>query len=208
MKKFSLIVADDHTIVRNAIEHMLKNTIFEITGSVNNGIELIEFVEKQMPDMAIIDLEMPKMDGYETISILHKKFAYIKIIAFSGFINSQNQQRLIEIGVDGIVSKNGAPSVLITALEEVSQNNKYYSTLPSDVYEKPRRNDKENPLTRREKQILAMIASGKTSKQIAAKLCISQWTVNTHRANIREKLKLHNMSAMVKYAIDNSYILD
>jgi two-component system, NarL family, response regulator NreC len=206
MKKVSLVVADDHSIIRKAIVHLLTKTDFEIIGEMNNGIELLAFVRKTVPDFAIIDLEMPKMDGYEAISKLRKKFSSIKLIAFSGFLDSHNQKQAIKMGADATVSKGDTVTTLLKALKAVQQGKNYHSDVSSIFSAKPLDDKKDTLLTLREKQILTMIANGKTSKQIGESYYISQWTVNKHRANIREKLGRNNISGIVKYAIENGYI--
>jgi len=111
MEKVTLVVADDHFIVRKAIAQILQETEFELIGEMKNGIELLEFVKKTVPDFAIVDLEMPQMDGYEVISKLHKIFSNIKLIAFSGFLDSHNQKRAIKLGADATVSKSEPTSI-------------------------------------------------------------------------------------------------
>ncbi|WP_299977245.1 response regulator transcription factor [Desulfobacula sp.] len=207
MKTISIVIADDHPVIRNAIKNILKGKDkFRIFGEANNGIELLALVKKIVPDIAIIDLEMPKMNGYETISKLHTIYPGIKIIAFSGFLNADNQQKAIKTGADSTISKADSSKTLIAALEAVMQGEKYHSNVSSSFYVKPLEDKNDALLTLREKQILSSIAEGKTSKQISEAYNISHWTVDKHRANIREKLKINNLSEMVRYAIDKGYI--
>lgn len=205
-KTFSLVVVDDHSIVRKAVVHILKKTIFCVIGEMSNGVELLKFVKKTVPDIAIIDLEMPKMDGYESIAKLHHKFPQIKLIAFSGFLDSQTQQQAKKKGADATITKSGSTEDLLKALEAVSQGKSYHADVSSIFSIKPLKDNQDMRLTLREKQILTMIADGKTSKQIGEAYYISQWTVNKHRSNIREKLGLNNISGMVRYAIKNGYL--
>lgn len=207
MKTISIFIADDHPMIRSAIKNILrKKDKLRILGEANNGIELLALVKKTVPDIAIIDLEMPKMNGYETISKLHTIYPEIKIIAFSGFLNKDNQQQAIKRGADATISKAESSRTLIAALETVMQDGKYHSNVSSSFYTKPLEDKKDALLTRREKQVLTLIAQGKTSKQISEVYNISRWTVDKHRANIRKKLKLNSLSGMVRYAIDNGYL--
>ena len=207
MKTVSIVITDDHPIIRNAIKDILRRKDkFRILGEANNGIELLALVKTIIPDIAIIDLEMPKMNGYETISELHTIYPEIKIIAFSGFLNEDNQKRAIKTGADATISKADSNKTLIAALETVMQGGKYHSNVSSSFYTKPLEDKNDALLTRREKQVLTLIAQGKTSRQISEAYNISHWTVDKHRANIRKKLKLNSLPEMVRYAIDNGYI--
>ncbi len=207
MKTVAVVIADDHPIIRTAIKNTLKkNDKVEILAEANNGIELLAIMDDVIPDIAIIDLEMPMMNGYETILELHTSFPQVKTIAFSGFLTTTNQQRAIEMGAHATVSKADPSDSLMKALESVINGKTYHATVTTcfDI-EGPEDNDNAI-LTLREKQILTMIAQGKSSKQISEECNISKWTVDKHRANIREKLGLNNLAEMVKYAIEYGYI--
>lgn len=206
MENIAVVIADDHPLIRQAVKNTFKkNRKIEFSGEANNGIELLELIKKSVPDIAIIDLEMPKMNGYETILQLHTLYPAIKSIAFSGFLDTANQQRAIEMGAFASISKAETSEDFIKALDAIIKGEKYHSNVSQEFYVRPSDEDKAG-LTLREKQILSLIAEGKTSKQIGEAYNISQWTVNKHRSNIRVKLGHTNMAEMVRYAIEHGYI--
>lgn len=207
MKKVSIVIADDHPIIRKAVKNTLRGKKqFRIIGEANNGLELLKFTENHLPDIAIIDLEMPVMKGYETIHELRKLCPGIKTIAFSGFLTESNQARAIKMGADATLCKTEPNNRLITALEAVIKGESYHSDVSGEHDTTLPGMESEDVLTLREKQILTLIATGKTSIQISRECNISKWTVDKHRANIKEKLGLGTLAEMVKYAMHHGYI--
>ncbi len=207
MENFTIVIADDHPMMRKAVRRIIEDSVeMELIGEANNGIELLELVKSKKPDLAIIDLEMPLKNGYETISELTSAFPDIKTIAFSGFLNANNQQHAIKMGADATVSKTDPCENLIKALHTVMQGKNYHSSVNGCFFIPPLQDQDDSMLTLREKQILALIAQGKTSKQISGTYNISQWTVDKHRSNIREKMGFRNLAEMVRYALDSRYI--
>ncbi|MEH0020944.1 MAG: response regulator transcription factor [Desulfobacter sp.] len=207
MKTIAVVIADDHPLVRKAVKDTFRdNKNVKFLGEANNGIELLALMKKTIPDIAIIDLEMPKMDGYKTIWELHTLYPEIKTIAFSGFLSPANQQRAIEMGAYASISKAESSEAFIKALDAVIHGRSYHSNVSFAHYVDPPKNESDTVLTLREKQILGLIAEGKTSRQIGKACNISQWTVDKHRSNIRAKLGHKNLAEMVRYAIERGYI--
>jgi len=207
MDTIAVVIADDHPLIREAVKNTLKdNNKIQFSGEANNGIELLELLKTTVPDIAFIDLEMPKMDGYETILQLHNLYPETKTIAFSGFLNAANQKRAIEMGAFASISKTEPNECLVKALEGIIKGEPYHSNVSSGFYIEPATDKQDAVLTLRQQQILSLIAEGKTSKQIGEAYNISQWTVNKHRSNIRLKLGHTSMAEMVRYAIEHGYI--
>jgi len=207
MDTIAVVMADDHPLIREAVKNTFKdNNRIQFAGEANNGIELLELLKTTVPDIAFIDLEMPKMDGYETILQLHNLYPETKTIAFSGFLNAANQKRAIEMGAFASISKTEPNECLVKALEDIIKGEPYHSNVSSGFYIEPATDKQDAVLTLREQQILSLIAEGKTSKQIGETYNISQWTVNKHRSNIRLKLGHTSMAEMVRYAIEHGYI--
>jgi DNA-binding NarL/FixJ family response regulator len=203
MKRIAVMIADDHPIIRSAIrKYITKKPFIDLVGEANNGLELLELIKESCPDIAIIDLEMPEMNGYDTISVLSKKFPEIKSIAFSGFLDSVNQQRAISLGVFSTVSKNDPPQVLIEAVESAIDGKRFHTQVVNSFNPDSPTDDKYSLLTLREKEVLRLIAQGKTSKQISSDYNISKWTVDKHRSNIKGKLGIKNLAGIVRYAIE------
>jgi len=207
MKKIAVLIADDHPMVREAIKIILrKNSQINFCGEADNGIESIKLIEKFIPDVAIIDLEMPKMNGYDTILELHTKYPEIKTIAFSGFLDLASQKRAISMGAFATISKSEVPDVFIKAFEAVIEGKNFHSKVSSNFHIEALKHNKYSLLTLREQQILNLIAEGKTSKEIGHIHNISQWTVDKHRSNIKIKLEIKNLAEMIRYAIENSEV--
>tara|TARA_B100000614_G_scaffold255937_1_gene273683 strand:+ start:61 stop:771 length:711 start_codon:yes stop_codon:yes gene_type:complete len=207
MKTVSVVIADDHPLVRKAIKQSFRHKPeVAFTGEAGDGIELLNLIAEKRPDIAIIDLEMPKMDGYKAILKLHTLYPETKTIAFSGFLNDANQKRAIEMGAHASISKNESTQAFVQALEAVVAGEQYHSDVSCTHYVEPPRNNSDGVLTLREKQILSLIAEGKTSRQIGKTFNISQWTVDKHRSNIRTKLGHSSLAETVRYAIERGYI--
>lgn len=206
MNKIAVVIADDHPIIRRAIRKALRNNdALEFLEDANDGLELMALVKNIVPDIAIIDLGMPRMDGYETIQTLHSQYPEVKIIAFSGFLTQTNQKRAIEMGASATICKTESFQKLIMAFETVINGGTYHSDVGFDISSISLEGKKNMALTLREQQILTLITQGKTSMQISMEYNISKWTVDKHRANIKDKLGLNNLAEMVRYAIENGY---
>ncbi|WDP90198.1 MAG: response regulator transcription factor [Desulfobacter sp.] len=210
METIAVVIADDHPLIRQAVKNTFRNNDkIKISGEANNGIELLELMASSVPDIAIIDLEMPKMDGYDTILELHTLYPQTKTVAFSGFLNAANQQRAIDMGAFASISKTESSKQLVEALDAIIRGEAYHSDVTCGFYAGSPAgtpSPAQSVLTLREKQILTLIAEGKTSKQIGEAYNISQWTVNKHRSNIRSKLGHSSLAEMVRYAIEHGYI--
>lgn len=207
METIAVVIADDHPLIRRAVKNTLKNNSkIKISGEANNGVELLKLMETSIPDIAIIDLEMPKMNGYETILQIHTLYPQTKAIAFSGFLNTANQQRAIEMGAFASISKTETSQDFINALDAVIRGEEYHSNVLTAFHPTPPDREKTASLTLREKQILSLVAEGRTSRQIGETFNISPWTVNKHRSNIRTKLGQISLAEMIRYAIENGYI--
>ncbi len=207
METTAVVIADDHPLVRKAVKDTIKRVEnLKFIGEANDGLELLSLLKKVVPDIAIIDLEMPVLNGYDTICELHTLYPALKIIAFSGFLNAENQQRAINAGAYASISKTEVNKNFIKALDAVIKGEHYHSQVSNNFYAQPVKDDRHSELTLREKQILSLIAEGKTSRQISGVYNISQWTVDKHRSNIRGKLGLTNLSEMVRYAIERGYL--
>ncbi len=206
MESIAVVIADDHPLIRQAVKNTFRNSSrIKVLGEANNGIELLALMEKSVPDIAIVDLEMPEMNGYDTILALHTHYPETKTIAFSGFLNEANQQRAIEMGAFASISKTESSKAFLSALDAIIKGEEYHSDVSAGFYVEQAAHDDNITLTLREKQILSLIAEGKTSRQIGEAYNISQWTVNKHRANIRAKLGHRSLAEMVRYAIEKGY---
>ncbi len=146
----------------------------------------MESLNQTVPDLAIIDLEMPKINGYDAILKIHTMYPEIKTIIFSGFLTPETQKRVIHLGAHSTISKNETHETIIDAFRTIINGNRYHSDVSSGIDQKKFDYFQEDTLTVRENEIVDLIVKGYSSKKIADLLGISKWTVDRHRANIRK----------------------
>lgn len=216
MKKgLKVYLADDHTLFRKAMVSLLLSfsRVSDVM-DVENGKELLGLVKNDIPDVVIVDLQMPVMDGVETCEQLLAKFPDVKIIVLTMHNSDRYILHMMELGVHAFLLKNTDPAEFEKAIYAVFDKDFYHNDLVATVLRKsvrdhivPNRPDfKHVGLTEREKEIVVLICNELTIREIAAKLFLSENTVRNHRANIMEKIGVHNMVGMVKFAYDSGLI--
>jgi DNA-binding NarL/FixJ family response regulator len=205
--KIRIIIADDHLVFIDGIEALLKE--FEsiaVIGHAENGQQLIEQVSLHKPDIVLTDIQMPVMDGIEATKEIHKRFPEIKVIALTMLKESLFIKRMQTAGACAYVLKTVDKEELVKAIQKVAAGEKYFSAeILAQLSNEPTHNITE-VLTKREKEILVMIAQGLTDKEIAEKVFLSPLTVITHRKNILIKLGLKNKVELTRYAISNDLL--
>ncbi len=217
MKKIRILFADDHGIVRDGLRSLFKSDPqFNIVGEAANGSDALELVKKYLPDVAILDISMPVLNGIETTKIIKKEHPQIKVLILTIHEDEEYIQEMILAGADGYVVKNAEKKEIFDGVRSVANNETFFSPGVSKVLLegliKRARNgengkeEKEEKLTKREIEILRLIAEGMTGKEIAQKLFLSLSTVNSHRMNVMKKLDIHDTARLVKYAIQNKLI--
>lgn len=209
MKKINILLADDHQLIITGLLKLLKERDYiNILGQAFNGKVLIQLAEELNPDLVIMDIEMPIMDGVEAAKYLKKKLPHIRIIILTMYNDKALTNQLLEIGVQGIVYKNSDESDFFTAIDEVMAGNSFYDKtyLKEEVKRKSSSFDLKNLLTEREVEIIKLVAQGYTNKEIAETIFVSPRTVDTHRNNILKKLNLHNAVELTRFAFENGII--
>ncbi len=206
MSKIRILVVDDHAIMRDGIRALLNlHDDIEIVGEASEGKEAIEKVEELAPDVVVMDIAMPGMDGLEATRRITKKNPKVKVLVLSQHDNREYILSAIKAGVVGYVPKRALGSELVSAIRAVHQGDSYlYPSAAAAVirdYLKGAVKEPYDRLTAREREILKLIAEGHTSREIADKLFISLKTVLGHRTKIMEKLDLHNRTELIKYAM-------
>lgn len=217
-RKIKLLLADDHKIVRDGIISLLQNeNDLEITGEAENGQIAVQQVEKLHPDLVIMDINMPVMDGIKSTEIISKEFPETKILALTMTNEQEHIKNMISAGAGGYILKNSGKTELIDAIKTIVGGGNYFSEAVKDailqqMVSKRPVHDKiigePIPLTRREKDVLRLIVEEHTNHEIAEKLFISVRTVDAHRRNLLEKTGARNTAGLVKYAIDNNILND
>ncbi|HXD93612.1 MAG TPA: response regulator transcription factor [Bacteroidia bacterium] len=210
--KVRIIIADDHPLFINGIKALLKKTVdFEIVAEAENGEDLIKQVEFHKPDVVLTDIQMPVKDGIEATKEICKRFPKIKVIALTTFSESIYIKKMLVAGASGYILKTTDKEGLITAIKKVAAGDKHFSTevvnqLMNNYSDKTVSSNPVDTLTKREKEILALIAQGLTDKQIADIVFLSSLTIISHRKNILSKLGLKNKVEITRFAIENNLI--
>jgi len=207
MKK-RILIADDHSIVRSGIRYLLsaRNDV-EIVGEADNGLSAISLARKLKPDMILMDIAMPQMNGVEAIQEIVREAKETKVLVLSMHSDDRMVSRAMKAGAKGYLIKDCDSKELNEAINALSAGDVYLSKELSSAlihgYIEKLVNDIPGTsiLTPKERQILQMIAEGNTTKDIAALLNVSIKTVEVHRSNIMRKLNLHNIADLTKYAI-------
>jgi DNA-binding NarL/FixJ family response regulator len=213
-KSYTVLLADDHVLIRHGIKNILKkNQELEVIGEVSNGEELIEFLKKQVPDLIILDISMPKISGTEAVSIVKKRYPQVKILMLTMHKNKQFFYHSMSSGADGYLMKDDSDEELLLAINKVQNGKTYISPILSDDFAadviSAHRNHQTTPfrgLTNREYEVLQLVVEGYTSKDVAEKLCLSPRTVDHHRSKLLKKFNLRNSADMVSYAVRNGFV--
>lgn len=211
MDKIKILVVDDHAIMRDGIRALL--TLYddiEMVGEASDGKEAIDKVQQLAPDVVVMDLTMPRMDGFEAIRRITQKYPKVKILVLSQHDDKEYTLAAIKAGARGYVPKRALSSELISAMRVIHQGDFFLSpSAASSLIEAYRQQSKEEPydrLTDREREILKLVADGHTSREIAKMLSISLKTVLIHRTNLMHKLDLHNSAELIKYSIQKGLV--
>lgn len=213
--KQRIVIAEDHTILREGLRALLSSDPdLEIVGEARDGQEAIRSVEKSKPNLILMDLSMPRMNGMDAIKEIKKRSPETKILVLTVHKNEEYILATLQAGADGYVLKDSTHSELEMAIKSVFAGNHYISPGISDKiiggYLEGKRPLKPispwETLTQRERGILKLIAEGYKNKEIADYLCISVKTVEKHRANLMQKLDLHNISDLTAFAIEKGLI--
>ncbi|AUB64565.1 DNA-binding response regulator [Bacillus cereus] len=205
--KIKLLLVEDHHIVRRGLVFFLKTREeFEIIGEAENGEEALNFVQKERPDVVLMDVSMPKMDGIEATKRLKQYDETIKVLILSSFSEQDYVIPALEAGADGYQLKEVQPEQLVASIIAVHQGNANFhpKVTPALMGRTAVKKEIENPfsmLTKREQEVLREIAKGRSNKEIAAELHITEQTVKTHVSNVLAKLEVDDRTQAALYAV-------
>ncbi|CAM1373619.1 response regulator [Tenacibaculum xiamenense] len=209
----TMVMAEDHQMLIDGVLSFFEyNDEISILGTVNNGEDLVKLVSLKQPKLVITDIRMPKMDGIEATKLIKSRFPHIRVLALTMFDQPDAIKQMLDAGATGYLLKNSGIKMLSEAIEKVAKGETFFDpnvafNFMNDYIDENSNIGKTEKvvLSNREKEILHLIANGKTSKQISEILFIAKTTVDTHRKNMIRKLALSNGNELVKYAIEKKY---
>ena len=214
-EKGRIVIAEDHTILREGLRALISSQEdLEVVGEAGDGMEAVRQVEGLTPDLILMDLSMPKMNGVEAIREIRKRIPQTRILALTVHKTEEFILEVLQAGADGYIPKDASSNELMMAIRSVLMGKRYLCPSVSRVviegYLESRRTPESttpwDTLTKREREILKLIAEGHKNKEIADYLCISVKTVEKHRANLMKKLDLHSAAALTAYAMERGLV--
>jgi DNA-binding NarL/FixJ family response regulator len=204
-----ILLADDHALIRQGVKALLEKHGFQVVCEASDGQETLRSAQQALPDVAIVDISMPILNGVDTARELRKSAPKTKVILLTQHDEDQYVTESLRAGVRGYVLKSQAGSDLIHAIQEVCRGSVYLSPQISgavvDAY-LSKTLDAPDPLSGRERQVLQLVGEGKSTKDIAVHLGISVKTAESHRARLMKKLDIHETASLVRYAIRTGII--
>ena len=210
MSHYSIVLADDHVLFRQGVKKIIEEVMdLEVVGEANDGLELLELLKKKRPDLIILDISMPNLRGLEAAREIKVLYPQVKILLLTMHKKKDFLQEGVEADVDGFLVKEDADTELLQAVDAIRRGQKFFSPLLSEkLADLVRDSGKPSPLTRREREIVKLLAEGKNSKEIAELLYISIYTVRRHRDNIMRKLEFKGLADLVRFAMEQGLTAD
>ncbi len=212
--KIRILLADDHQVLRSGLRALLNlEPDFDVVGEASNGIEAVKLAETLRPDIIVMDVSMPEMDGLKAAEEIQSLGLQAKIVILTVHADEQYLFQTLKAGASGYVHKSSADSELIDAIRTANRGDVFlYPSAIKKLLEEylrgeSREADDKDPLTNREREVLKATVEGYTNNEIAEQLVISPKTVDTYRQRIMEKLNLHHRSELIRYALKRGYLV-
>ncbi|WP_394144184.1 response regulator [Vibrio atypicus] len=205
-----VVIADDHQVVLDGFMARLQmEPEIEVIGTASNGLEAVEVAKRLMPDVVLMDVSMPIMNGIEATSLIREENPEAKVLMLTMHDNREYIMKVMQVGAVGYMLKEISAEKMVQAIKTVNQGSTYFcesvtQTLFSQEVAPAAK--QPNPLSRREEAVLKLVAQGHSSKKVAALLDISYRTVETHRQNIKHKLDLHSTAELATYAVEHGLV--
>ncbi|MGD1944949.1 MAG: response regulator [Croceivirga sp.] len=200
----TVAIAEDHQALIDGIKSYVKyEDDINVIGHANNGEELFKLVRLKQPKVVLCDIRMPRLDGIEATKAILREFPYTKVVAFTMFDQEGAVKQMLAAGAKGYILKNSSLDIVLEAIRTVASGKTYYDQ--KIVVQNAEKNGSKSVLSKREREILQLIAKGHTSHQIADTLFIGKSTVDTHRKNMIRKLELSGAGELLRYAVEKKY---
>ena len=197
-----VVIADDHAIVRQGVKNLLERQGFNVVAEAEDGREALKAVTETGPDIAVLDLTMPQLDGLDAAREIAQLFPQTRTVLLTQHDEEPYVVRALHAGVKGYVLKSQTAAELVDAIHEVVRGGIYFSPRVSGaIFRAYQTKEGANQLSKRERQVLQLVAEGKTTKEVAQSLGISVKTADSHRSHIMSKLNIHDTAGLVRYAI-------
>jgi DNA-binding NarL/FixJ family response regulator len=207
-KNIKVLIAEDHDVVREGLKILISaDAGIEIAGEANNGATAVRLARKLQPDVVLMDLAMPKVNGLEATREIRQHVPQSKVLVLSAYKDDETLQKMLAAGVSGYITKHSAAEELLTAIRELSKGNSYFSPAVCGQAKARQRQSVQSGrygrarLTQREVEVLRLIARGQPNKEIAFTLGISIKTIEKHRQAVMDKLDLHDIARLTRYAM-------
>lgn len=214
MNEYRIIIADDHRLMRQGIRRIIETAAgFAVVGEAGDGMELVKMLHHTVADMVLLDISMPKLRGIEAIHEIKANSPSVKILILTMHKQIEFLQEGLQAGAEGYLLKDDTEKSLMEAISAIRKGKTYLSPTLSNSFKtslisqlRTGSTAETSPLTTREKEVLKLIAEGKSNKEIADLLCISTKTVEHHRASLMKKLGMKNVAEVIRYAIRKGFV--
>ena len=215
MRRLRILIADDHEVMRTGVRALVEQESgWQVCGTATNGQEAVDAARKQKPDVVILDMTMPELDGLEALREIKRALPNTEVVIFSAHHSEEVIGQLFEAGAKSYIQKSDASRHLVTAIKSIADHKPFFTSEISQVlFAKflsgsagKKQNGQENTVTSRERDVVRLLVGGNSNKEVANCLGISIRTAETHRATLMRKLGLESLAALVRYAIRNNII--
>jgi two-component system, NarL family, response regulator NreC len=215
MRRLRILVADDHEVMRTGVRALIEQEPgWQVCGIATNGQEAVEAAKKLKPDVVILDMTMPELDGLEALREIKRALPKTEVVIFSAYHSEEVIEQLFDAGAKSYIQKSDASRHLVAAIKSLAEHKPFFTSEISQVlFSKflsgsagKKQNGQEHAVTSRERDVVRLLAGGNSNKEVANSLGISIRTAETHRATLMRKLGLESLAALVRYAIRNNII--
>lgn len=207
MKSIRIVIIDDHPLVCEGLRNMLENeTEIQVVGIAHTGTEALTVIKNRVPDLVFLDINLPDISGIDLCKQFKRDYPAMKCIGLSTFNDRSYISHMIENGAAGYLLKNASREEILQAVKQVNNGGMYLNLLEQSTSSSSSLTSQHPFITRREKEVLQLIAEGLTNQQIADKLFVSITTINSHRKNLLTKFEVSNTAALIRIAVEKRLI--